>query len=386
MKSKKQKNTKMIMKQSKNKCNNQRYLQNGGRLITIIFNGIRYSVNDDDFHCPSVESTIFKLKDHIEILLHLSIEQRYLMILTEDSLGECHDWIQLKYFRDPVTFTLTIGSKLDPSAQVIKIGEIFNMSRYSSIISSIPEMRTGANKIKEIQYNLITDLISRYSKRLSELRSIIDRMVKPPRVSRPGEFRINVRFLSGRIFQVYVLSTDTIGSLKIAIQEITNTSENQLRLIFNRTQLEHDRTIGSYNIVENSTVNIVLRLGGCGCGRYVCQNCIFLRIINYVNLPPNVDGFDAEVKSRFAHQIYAIQNEIIHQTHVLERLRSVQQSGPVSSSGSAVSFQQQPSQSSIGDTRAIFQMGFSRSDVLQALLQTNNNEQQAIELLLAQLN
>jgi hypothetical protein len=384
MKSKKQKNTKMRMKQSKNKCNHQRYLQNGGRSITIIFNGERFSVNVEAIHSPDGRNTIFYLKDHIEMLRHLSIEQRYLMILTEHSLGECHDWIDLRYINDPVTFTLTIGPKLDPSAQVLKIGEVFNVERYSSIIRRILGMNPDANKIKEIQYNLITDLLSSYSARLSELRFIIDNMVKPPRVSRPGEFRINVRFLSGRPIEVYVLSTDTIGSLKKSIQELINQGENQIRLNFGPgTSLLNERTIGSYHIVENSTVNMVLRNDFCDCGRYVCQNCNLRRIMNFVNLPPNVDGIDEGVKSRFANQIYAIQNEIIHQTHVLERLRSVQQSGPVSSSGPAVSFQHQPSSSTVGDTRAIFKMGFSPSDVLQALIQTNNNEEQAIELLLS---
>ena len=381
MKSKNQKKTKMIIKQSKKKYNNQRYLQNGGRLITIIFNGRRIPIMVEAISC--VEQTIFCLKDHIERLLDISIEQRFSMGLFHDTLGECDDWINLRLFNDPITFTLSIGPTLDPTSQVLKIGDVFNIQRYPSLISQIPIMRQGADHVKEIQYRLIMELLDNYSKRLSELRSIIDNMVKPPRVSRHGEFRINIKSLTNTICQVYVQSTDTVESLKIAIQEKANIGVLQQRLVFNQRALEHDRTIESYGIIADSTVHIILRTGHpCLCGRYVCQSCIMDRMMSFVNAPHDTNDINQGVKSRFAHAIYSMQSEIIHQTHVLERLRSLphdQQSRPVSSSGPVHSLQQPPIQS---DTRLIFNMGFPQSQVLEALRLTNNNEEEAINLLL----
>ena len=80
----------------------------------------------------------------------------------------------------------------------------------------------------------------------------------PRLVSRMNIF---VNTLTGKSIHLVVEPDDTIGSLKIRIQAQEGIPFGQQRLVFAGRQLEDGRTLSAHNVLRESTLQLILRLG-----------------------------------------------------------------------------------------------------------------------------
>ena len=74
--------------------------------------------------------------------------------------------------------------------------------------------------------------------------------------------QIFIKLLNGESFSLDVEQNETIEDVKIKILEKRHIKVSSQRLMFKKLQLEDDKSLIDYNIFENSTIYLILRLHG----------------------------------------------------------------------------------------------------------------------------
>lgn len=74
--------------------------------------------------------------------------------------------------------------------------------------------------------------------------------------------KLLVKTLAGKTIILEAESTDTIAALKQQIYEKQGIEIDLQRLIFQGKQLQDDRFVSDYSLVDESTLHLVMRLKG----------------------------------------------------------------------------------------------------------------------------
>ena len=71
---------------------------------------------------------------------------------------------------------------------------------------------------------------------------------------------IMIKTLSGKTIAMEVEDSDTVDSIKKRIHDKEGIPADQQRLVFNGKQLEDDKTLSDYNVPNDASIHLVLRL------------------------------------------------------------------------------------------------------------------------------
>jgi len=69
-----------------------------------------------------------------------------------------------------------------------------------------------------------------------------------------------IKTLTGKTFTIETESTDSVDSVKTKIEDVEGIPIDQIRLVYVGRQLEDGRTLSNYQIKNESTIHLVLKL------------------------------------------------------------------------------------------------------------------------------
>ena len=123
--------------------------------------------------------------------------------------------------------------------------------------------------VKKIDYQTFSDLFYKSSSVdfCSDLKRDPKKLAKVEKLKEyclnsPNRMQIYVKTLTGKRYIIDVDKYSTIEDVKLLIQYEAGIAPEEQRLIFKGKQLEYNRTLNDYNIQNESTLHVELRLRG----------------------------------------------------------------------------------------------------------------------------
>ncbi|XP_047001445.1 polyubiquitin [Schistocerca americana] len=126
-----------------------------------------------------------------------------------------------------------------------------------------------------------------------------------------GGLQVFVKTLNGRTITLDLSDSDTIEGVKTKIQYKDGVPLDQLRLLFGGRELEEGSTLSDYNIQNESTLHMVLRLRGgviepslrllaqkYNCDKLICRKCYARLHPRATNCRNRMCGHNADLRPK----------------------------------------------------------------------------------------
>ena len=101
--------------------------------------------------------------------------------------------------------------------------------------------------------------------------------------------------------------SESMLGLKKRLFQRTNLPSTLQRYVYNGRQILDDATVASLGILHGSTIHVLVRWHGLGCGCNLCDRCILLRSGARILREASFNTVEGGVRAKFLQDVLAIQ-------------------------------------------------------------------------------
>ncbi|KAL5705384.1 hypothetical protein ACHQM5_023693 [Ranunculus cassubicifolius] len=233
------------------------YLDSGSRIqIHVKISQLKKNITLD----VDMRDTILSVKERIQNKEGLTVSNQDLVYMGEE-LDDGHTVASYNITAGSTIYALVregdgmkinVRNEEDGSVIALKVKGWYTVENVKNMIESmvgiaIEKQRLCADQVKLENNRTLADLNICEGDTLNLISDMV----------------LHVKTLTGKMIKFVVAKSDTVADVKKLVEEEERIPLDQQRLIFAHRQLEDGRTLSDYNIHDNSTVALCLRLRGC---------------------------------------------------------------------------------------------------------------------------